>query len=386
MKHQKQHKKNYKAKENNRIKAYKTLYKGEFPESVPFKHRSMCSIEMSFFIFYLILNSGEIPTDIYNMFNCPPGSFRSVISDLYHDKLIRRNFDNHLHTYLLSAKGKKHFNSYCPPYILTSNVLSSRQRHIRLARLNTFLEGLGVSAFLNHNPDAEDIAIRPELQSRLYFYNAYYLKQNVKYNEKIRRSKAFGVLTGYNKSFAVYYEPIARDYYFEEHLFKETVGNYIGDQINNMLLVVDNQRQAAVWLRLLFKYSQFFTGEKLTDYYENAYILVMDSSARDSLKVIYNERGLARRIALDNDFDDWNDKLLSCKFEGEKCRFVLSLHIRNVIYLMAHSEYQADSHFRIVTTPYLKPFFDVLFKGKNVSVYYIGDEKWKEYLLQSKTI
>ena len=106
----------------------------------------------------------------------------------------------------------------------------------------------------------------------------------------------------------------------------------------------------------------------------------MDNTARDSLKVIYNEREIARRIALENDFDDWNDKMLSCKFEGEECRFALSLNISNVIYLMAHSEYQADTHFRIVTTPYLKPFFDVLFKDKNVSVYYMGDEKWRSYL------
>ena len=270
--------KNHKAKENKRKQVYDTLFLNQFNENPYDPHMNYkfaTQFEIYYFVYNLALNSGEVPTDIYKLMGCAPGTFRSAVSDLYRDKLIRRNFSDGLHTYLLSAHGKMYrdklirrnfsdgLHTYLLSahgkmmignslvYILTPNTLSARKRHIRLARVNTFFEGLYISTFLNRNPEAKNIVNNPKAQRNLYFYNSYQLKKKVDlYSEKIRRAKAFGVLVGKHESFMVYYEPQPKDFYFEEALFRERVSNYIGADIKKMLMVVDTLREVAVWLKM----------------------------------------------------------------------------------------------------------------------------------------
>ena len=123
------------------------------------------------------------------------------------------------------------------PFIRTPNSVTSRKRHIRLARLNAYFWGLGISVFRHQNPPAENIANNSEAQQTLRFYNSYYLKPAVtEHTENIRRSKSFGLLTGLNKHFMVFYEPEDTEFYYEEDLFKITVSRYIGTEVKDMLL------------------------------------------------------------------------------------------------------------------------------------------------------
>ena len=202
--------KNHKAKENKRKQVYDTLFLNQFNENPYDPHMNYkfdSQFEIYYFVYNLALNSGEVPTDIHKLMGCAPGTFRSAVSDLYRDKLIRRNFSDGLHTYLLSAHGKMQVGN-SSVYILTPNTLSARKRHIRLARVNTFFEGLYISTFLNRNPEAKNIVSNPQAQRKLYFYNSYHLKKKVDYySEKIRRAKAFGVLVGKHESCSLSHSP-----------------------------------------------------------------------------------------------------------------------------------------------------------------------------------
>lgn len=365
--------KNHKTKENKRNQLYDTLFLNQFneiPYSPHMNYKFATQFEIYYFVYNLALNSGEVPTDIYKLMGCAPGTFRSAVSDLYRDKLIRRNFSDGLHTYLLSAHGKMMIGNSLV-YILTPNTLSARKRHIRLARVNTFFEGLYISTFLNRNPEAKNIVNNPKAQRNLYFYNSYQLKKKVDlYSEKIRRAKAFGVLVGKHESFMVYYEPQPKDFYFEEALFRERVSNYIGADIKKMLMVVDNLREVAVWLTCLYHSSEYFTGDNPSDLFENVYFLAMDGNASENLEMLYRDHEVAEYVC-DNahQLSKFNYERLTCDFEGEECYFVLTLRQLNIIYLMARCENRPNEHFRIITTKNLLPLIKALFKDKNVNLH-----------------
>lgn len=376
--------KNHKAKENKRKQVYDMMFLHQFnikPYVPPNNYKIVPQYEIYSFVFNLALNSGDVPTDIHKLMGCVPGTFRAAVSDLYRSNLIRRNFSDGLHTYVLSAHGKRQAGE-SSVYILTPNNLSARKRHIRLARLNTFFEGLDISTFLSRNPEAKNITANSKAQRKLYFYNSYHLKHKVDlYSEKIRRAKAMGLLIGKCNSFMVYYESQPKDFYAEEAIFRDNVSEYIGADIKNMLLIVDNIREVAVWLTCLYHFSEYFTGENLSDLYENVYFMAMDGNASENHDILFHEHEIAEYICDNYDnFSKLNYDRLSCIFEGEECFFVLTLMQKNIINLMARCEHLSNEHFRIVTSQNLLPLIKALFKDKNVSIYTVDIKSLMRYL------
>ena len=365
--------KNHKAKENKRKQIYDMLFLNQF-NTIPYVPKNNDGFATQFTIYYFVynlaLNSGEVPTDIYKLMGCVPGTFRAAVSDLYRNNMIRRNFSDGLHTYMLSTHGKRRAGKESV-YILTPNTVSARKRHIRLARLNTFFEGLYISTFLNSNPAVKNIALNSEVRRKLYFYNSYHLKREADfYSEKIRRAKAFGLLIGKRESFMVYYEPQPKDFYSEEALFRDNVSDYIDADIIKMLLIVDNIREVAVWLTCLYNYSEYFTGDNPNCLFQGVYFLAMDCNASENLEMLYREHEIAECVCDNaNQLSKFNYEHLSCIFEGEECYFVLTLMQQNIIYLMARCEHRSNEHFRIVTSQSLLPLIEALFKDKNVSIY-----------------
>ena len=376
--------KNHKAKENKRSQVYNTLFQHCF-NTIPFtpskNYKFSSQWEIRYFVLGLALNSGEVPTDIYKLMGCAPGTFRAAVSDLYRSNSIRRNFSGGLHTYMLSAQGKRYAGKDSV-YILTPNTLSARKRHIRLARLNTFFEGLYISTFLNRNPAVKNIADNPEAQRKLHFYNSYHLKQKVDYySEKIRRAKAFGVLVGKGENIMVYYEPRPQDFYSEESLFRDNVSNYIGADVTKMLLIVDEVREVAVWLTCLYHFFEYFTGENPSSLFQTVYFLSIDNNAWENLEMLYHEREIAECVYDNADqLGEYNYERLTCNFEGEECYFVLTLNQQNIIYLMSRCEHRSNERFRIITTTNLLPLIEVLFKDKNVNIYTLDIKSIKRNL------
>lgn len=239
----------------------------------------------------LILNSGEIPSDIYRQIDIPAATFRSAIAFLKKNGYIRRNFNDSFHTYLLNAK-RKQYKNYREAYIKTTNILTARKRRARLARLNVYLEGMNVSTFLGDNPPIKEAVLN---NYNLRFYNSYYLKlKATDFPEKIRRSKAFGLLCGHGKNILVYYEPtsIAADFYIEELLFRDVVYSYINSTVREMLLVVDTPSHAAFWTFFLMHHDEYFYGDRPSAYFDSVNILVADENAFESFVALYLEKGL----------------------------------------------------------------------------------------------
>ena len=99
----------------------------------PYKPRYILDYDKSQIILDMILNSGEIPTDLYKLLDIAHGTFRSVISKLYMEKMIQRNDSHKIHTYRLSTHGKKILSEHSP-YIKTTNISAARNRRIRFLK------------------------------------------------------------------------------------------------------------------------------------------------------------------------------------------------------------------------------------------------------------
>lgn len=325
---------------------------------------------MKYIITLMIVNSGEIPTNLGKLMNIKQGTFRAYISDLYDDNLIRLNKNDKIHTYMLSTRGKYILKEH-RPFINTPNDISSRKRHIRLAKLNAYFWGLDISIFRHQNPPAKNIANNIEAQRTLHFYNSYYLKPTVtEYPENIKRSKSFGLLTGYNKHYLVYYEPMATDFYFEENLFRITVSRFIGTEINEMLLVLDSYYQAAFWLYFLFDFTEFFCGDQPSRLFEKVKILVMDKHAQNALYTLINEEKIEKQI-----INDYNLDAYSAKYE-----FLLTLDGYKLNNLIWQAKENPQETYCLITTPYLIEIVNVMTKDTEIIVYSVSDEDWKKYV------
>lgn len=318
----------------------------------------------------IIINSGEIPTDLYELLNIPEGTFRAYISDLYADDLARIKINDRIHTYLLTSHAKRMMKDY-RPFIRTPNSVTSRKRHIRLARLNAYFWGLGISVFRHQNPSAENIANNSEAQQTLRFYNSYYLKPAVtEHTENIRRSKSFGLLTGLNKHFMVFYEPEDTEFYYEEDLYKITVSRYIGTEVKDMLLILDSVFQAMFWLHFLFNFNDYFSGESPIRLFEKIRIFVMDEYAQSALYVLLNEEKLEKQIAKDYNLDAYN----------ERYDFLLTLNVYKLYYLIAHAKNNPEESMSIITTPYLMDIVNAWVKDTQINVYYLRKDDWDKYI------
>ena len=323
-------------------------------------------------ILNLIIASGEIPTNIYIPLNITHGTFRAVISELYKKKMIKKNISNALHTYLLSAHGKNVLY-YHTPFIRTPNDLPSRKRRVKLARLNALWYGLDVSLFFNKHQSPEDIRFSC-VHNELCFINTYHLKPVVTdYPEQIRRSKAFGLLTAFDRQYVVYYESAAVDFYFEEELFRQNISNFIGKKVSDMLLVVDFQVQAAYWIYFLLDHYEYFYGDNPSKYFESVKILIADSNADDSLYVLLNEKMIENCIKQQYPiFDKVTD--------DKEYHLFLTLDFSKLRYLIARSKYNPEIHIKIVTYPYLFNLIECILKDTSIKVLCIDTEVWNRIL------
>lgn len=336
----------------------------------PFKpikrHRGKTMKEI---IILMIINSGEIPTDLYMLLNITCGTFRAYISDLYDDDLARLKKNDKIHTYLLSQRGKYTMKEH-RPFINTPNDITSRKRHIRLARLNAFFWGLGISVFRHENLPAENIANNIEAQKTLRFYNSCYLKPAVtEYTENIKRSKSFGLLTGNQKNYMVFYEPLGTEFYYEEELYKITVSRFIGAEVNEMLLVLDSYSHAAYWLYFLFNYTEYFCGDQPSRLFEKVKILVMDEDAQNALYVLINEDHLEKQIDAEFNLGTGDDNY----------EYLLTLDVYKLLYFIMHSKDNPQETMNIITTPYLTDIVSNMVKGTGIKLFSMSSENWEKY-------
>ena len=326
----------------------------------------------------LIHNSGEIPSDIYKPLDIKAGTFRAKITQLRQDGLIRRNFEDKVHTYLLTPAGRKRFK-IIPPYIRTAADLKTRLRHIRLARLNACLEGLNVTTFLEMNPPLKNFANNQFAQDSLHFYNSYFLKPTVAKNSLgFRRSKAMGVLAGRDNAFMLYYSPEACDFYHEERLFSNFVCDYMNIRYDEMkmMIVVDTLYQASYWLHFLLSQSQYFDGDSPLDLFEKVQLLVLDRNAGESFELLYREVELAAAVMDEMKIQDRNMSNLSYNTinNGKKERFffVFTLDIYHIRYIIATAEYETDKTVHIITTRYLSLVINALVKDTRIEIHFLN--------------
>lgn len=327
----------------------------------------------------LMLDSGEIPSNIYAQIGIPATTFRGAIAYLKNKGLIRRNFSDSLHTYSLTAAGKNSIMN-AVPYIRTPNVLSARKRRVRLARLNACLAGMGVSVFSGGNPPLKG-AVHD--MPKLYFYNSFFLKPLVsKHTEMIRRSKAFGLLCACDNNYMVYYEPtvFGTDFYFEEQIFKEHVSDYIGTNVEDMLLVVDTSEQAVFWLRFLLHHTEYFYGDRPHDFFNTVRVFVMDKYAHENLFVLLNETKIAKTLYPNFDYDESNEKMMWIKKGNERRFFMFTLNVYRLLHIIACAENRPNEITSIITSQTLEPIIGKLVKGKPITVYYYASDKWAEIL------
>ena len=317
-------------------------------------------------ILYLIINSGEIPTDLDELMNITKGTFRSYISNLYEENLARLNTKDKVHTYLLSTHAKYALKEH-RPFICTSNDITSRKRHIRLARLNAFFWGLGDSVFRHQNPSAENIAYNDGAQRQFRFYNCFYIKPAVtEYTENIKRSRSFGLLTGFCKNYMVYYEPKGIDFYFEEELLRMNISKYIGTEVKEMLMVLDSYHHAALWLQFLFNHNDYFYGDMPSRFFKKVKILIMDKNAHDALLVLREEEIFEERIKHYCRLDD-------------SYYLLLSLDVYKLYSLVWRSNENLQDTINIVTAPYLMEIVTAMTKNTGINVYTLPNEAWEKH-------
>lgn len=319
-------------------------------------------------ILELIIASGEIPTDIYIQLNICHGTFRSIISALYKKKLIKRNISDTLHTYLLSAHGKNTLSKYAP-FIKTSNNVSSRKRHIKLARLNAYWIGLSVTVSIPKEQSAKDL-ILSSFYDELCFINSYILKNSVTdYPEQIKRSKAYGLLTVFDHQYMIYYEPAAVDFYFEEELFCQDISKFTGKDIKDMILIVDSLLQAAYWIYFMLDHFEWFYGDSLTKLFHSVKLLVMDSYAEESFYVLTEEK------KIENDLKEMYPFLNKIDDDIEHHLF-LSLDYGKLQYLLARAKYNPDKKIIIITSPYLFELIKFFANETKIEVLSIKEDVW----------
>ncbi len=353
---------------------FETVMKADSQPFIP-AYEPTCSIKKT--ILSLILNSGEIPSDIYKQLDIKPGTFRAKITLLHQEGLICRNFNDTVHTYLLSAGGRKCFKTLSP-YVRTATDIKTRLRHIKLARLNACLEGLNVTTFLEMNPPLKNIAKNELAKNNWFFYNSYYLKPTVSENSLCyRRSKAMGILIGYENAFMVYYSPYVCDFYNEERLFSEFTGRYINknpDEIK-MIIAVDTLYQAAYWLYFLLDHSHFFNGESPLRLFRKVQFLVLDSYAGESFELLHREKEYASMLTEKLNAEKLNLNDLSfvkmCGGDKELYFFIQTLDFSRIRYVKATAEYGVYKTVHIITTQHLLPVINALLKDTKIILHYI---------------
>lgn len=331
-----------------------------------------------------LVNSGEIRSDYYEYMRIPSGTFRSVISELLRDKTIKKNFDDKFHTYILTAYGMKRYNGY----INTKNELPARKRKTDLAILNAFFDDCGVSISINNNPSINKLHVRPD-QFILRFYNSYYLKRIVSnYSDAIKRSKAFGLLTGKNKNYVVYFERLARDFYFEEDLFRNEISRCLGNKVTDMLIVVEDNYEASYWLYFLMNFSEYFSGDNPFDFFTNVKILKKSEHdngiAKKNFSLLYNENKIYDKLDEELDlYDDpgWNPVEKSVATDDVIKYFLFSLDVSRIIRIIKGYEYsktdkEIQIHCDLETGYVLYPFA----KNSGIQLMTYKTEYWNDIL------
>lgn len=318
----------------------------------------------------LIIASGEIPTDIYEMLNICNGTFRAAISALYKMNLIKRNFCDSIHTYVLSAHGKSVF-SYYTPFIRTTNILSSRKRHIKLARLNAFLLGLGTDVFFDNYPTKEDVICYLR-RDDFRFINSYILKPMVtNFPEQIMRSKAYGVITACECQYLVYYESVAVDFYYEEELFRRLVSNFTGKEVTDMLIMVDSLAHAAFWNFFLLNHYDYFYGDNPAKYFTSVKFLAIDSYADENFYALLNEQRIIENFIQQYSFFNRDD--------NKKYHLFITLDFVKLRYLTARSQNCPDEKIIIIASPYLFELIRCLTKDVPIEVYCLKEDVWNDF-------
>lgn len=337
-----------------------------------------------------LVNSGEISSKFYEYMRIPSGTFRSVISELLRDKIIKKNFDDKFHTYTLTAYGMKKYNGY----INTKNELTARERRTDLAILNAFFDDCGVSVDINNNPSLNQLQNRPD-QFILRFYNSYYLKRIVSnYSDAIKRSKAFGLLTGMNKNYVVYFERLARDFYFEEDLFRNEISHCLGNKVTDMLIVVEDNCEASYWLYFLMNFPEYFSGDNPFDYFTNVKIFKKSEHdngiAKKNFYLLYNEEKIYDVLDEELDlFDDpgWNPVEKSVETEDAIKYYIFSLDVSRIIRIFKGYEYsktdkEIQIHCDLETGYVLYPFA----KNSGIQLMAYKPEYWKGFLYRAGII
>ena len=64
--------------------------------------KSVYGKDMKNTLLMMIINSGEIPTDLYELLNIPEGTFRAYVSDLYADDLARIKINDRIHIFFFN--------------------------------------------------------------------------------------------------------------------------------------------------------------------------------------------------------------------------------------------------------------------------------------------
>ena len=302
-----------------------------------------------------LVNSGEIPTDYYYDMQIPAGTFRSAVSVMMRNKIIRKVFREGVHTYVLQSRVRSLYQAYITPNV----TLPSRARMTMLASLNAFLDAQGVSVFLRENPPAENIAVDIK-DDLLHFHNSYHLKKAVTdYPESIQRSKCFGLITKEYDHYMVYYENRARDFFAEEDLFRMDVSRYIGKEIKDALLFVDCPDKAAYWIHYFMAFSEYFSGENPCKYFESLRVVIIDPEVNreveENFKTVFMEEDILCQLedhyGYYEEASQWDYDEQSVVIDGVKNYVVLTLNIPRVVRILRMAEMNPDEDYAIVCSP-----------------------------------